>query len=156
MDSGLVQLTDCKASWSPNKGFSLLELMVVLVVLGIMASVAVPATGRFLDSLEFKKQTEKIMASVRYVRLKAVTSGKPLKIAVAEESNFLVISGAFSENRDVGLTSDDTLELAPAEIFFFPEGYATPGVLSFTIGKRSREIIIDPLTGLPILDYSDD
>lgn len=139
-----------------QKGFSLLELLVVLVMLGFMAAVAGPATGRFLDTLDFKKQTGKVMSVIRYARLMAVTQGEVLQIKVSEETNSLILSGAVSETRELGLEGDDLLELDPAEIYFYPEGYASPGSLSFTKGERSQKIIIDPLTALPLLDYSED
>ena len=36
-----------------DKGFSLLELLTVLVLLGILAAVSVPAIGRFMENLSF-------------------------------------------------------------------------------------------------------
>lgn len=133
-----------------------MELLVVLVLLGIMAGVAGPATGRFLTSLDYKKQTAKVMAIVRYARLRAVTQGKALTITTVEGSNVLTLAGAVDENRELGWQESDTLELDPPEIVFYPEGYATPGTITFTKDERSQKIIIDPMTGLPLIDYSDD
>ena len=137
-------------------GFSLMELLVVLVLLGIMAGLAGPATGRFLNTLDFKKQTSKIMAVMRYARLKAVTEGKAVNVTTADGSNDLILSGAVQENRELGLDETEKLELDPEEIVFYPEGYATPGTLTFSKEERSQDILIDPMTGLPILDFSED
>jgi len=137
-------------------GFTLFELLIVLVLLGIMAGIAGPATGRFLSSLDLKKQTSEFMKVIRYARLMAVTEGASVTMAAAEGSNALVLSGAVEENRDLGLAENETLELVPGEIIFFPEGYATPGTLAFTRNEKTQKIIIDPMTALPIIDYSDD
>ena len=139
-----------------QQGFSLIELLVVLVLLGIMAGVTGPAVGRFMTGLDFKKQTAEVMAIMRYARLMAVTEGKALTVTATEGSNSLTMSGAVQENRALGLAESDTLELDPEEIIFFPEGYATPATLTFTKEERSQKIIIDPMTGLPIIDFSDD
>ena len=139
-----------------GKGFSLLELLVVLVLLGMLAAVAAPSTGRFLDTLDFRKQTGKVMAVLRYARLMAITEGKLLRMTISEDENGLQLEGAVRETRSFDLADDDLLEMDPEEIIFYPEGYATPGVLSVTISERFQKIIIDPLTGLPLLDFSDE
>lgn len=141
-----------------DRGFSLIELLMVLLLVGIMAGVAGPPIGRFLDSLEFKKQTSKIMATIRYARLKAVTEGKYLVMTATEgeEALGLNLSGAVNEVRPLELAEEATLEIDPLELVFSPEGYATPGTLVLTSGERSETIFIDPLTALPILEAADE
>lgn len=141
-----------------SQGFSLIELLVVLVLLGIMAGVAAPPMGRFLDSLEFKKQTGKIMAAIRYARLKAITEGKVVVMTAAEgdAAQGLTLSGAVNEVRQLELAEGATLELEPLELIFSPEGYATPGSLILTSGERSQSIYIDSMTALPLLEDADD
>ena len=141
----------------PNRGFSLIELLVVLVLIGIMAGVAAPSVGRFLDTLEFRKQSAKVMATVRYARLKAITEGKLVVMTATEGdgSQALTLSGAVAEVRELELAEDATLELEPLELVFSPEGYATPGTLKLTSGDRSETITIDPLTALPMLEEAD-
>ena len=134
----------------------MLELLIVLILLGIMAGVAGPATGRFLDTLDFKKQTAEFMKVIRYARLMAVSKGASVSLTVGEESNALVLSGAVDEVKKLGLAETDAVELVPEEIVFFPEGYATPGTLAFSRGEKTQKIIIDPMTALPIIDDSDE
>lgn len=137
-------------------GFSLLELLVVLVLLGMMAAVAAPSTGRFLNTLDFRKQTGEVMAVLRYARLMAVTEGKILRLKMNEDEQGFLLEGAVSERRAFGLDDEDLLELQPEELFFYPEGNATPGSIKVTIGDRVQKIVIDPLTGLPLLDFDDE
>lgn len=141
-----------------SRGFSLIELLVVLILLGIMAGVTGPAVGRFLDSLELKKQTEKVMATIRYARLAAITHGKLLVMTVSEgeEGRSLTLSGAVEEVRSLGLSEETTLEVDPPELVFLPEGYATPGTLLLKSGVRSETIVIDPLTALPMVEVDED
>ena len=136
---------------SHNRGFSLIELLVVLVLLGVMAGLAAPVTGRFLDNLAFKKQTGRVMATLRYVRLMALSKGEAVRVRVEEGENRLFLSGGLAGTRELGLKEGDILEIEPKEIVFYPEGYATPGRLSFWIGERVQVVIIDPLTSLPLL-----
>jgi len=126
----------------------------VLLLIGIMAGVAGPPIGRFLDNLEFRKQTAKIMATVRYARLKAITEGQFVVMTAIEgdQNQGLTLSGAVNEVRQLDLVEGATLEIEPLELVFSPEGYATPGTFVLTSGERSETILIDPLTGLPMME----
>ncbi len=59
-------------------GFSLFELLTVLVMLGILAGIAAPSLGNFLAGLDFRKQVGDIMAHMRAIRLQAVVSGQQI------------------------------------------------------------------------------
>ncbi len=143
-----------------SRGFSLIELLVVLILIGIMAGVTGPAVGRFLDSLTFKKETEKVMAVIRYARLTAISRGRYLVMTASEGEGdggtSLTLSGAVDEVKALGLDEEATLELDPVELVFLPEGYATPGTLTLKSGERSETIVIDPLTALPMLEEQED
>jgi len=147
----------CFCGTAGSRGFSLIELLVVLLLLGVMAGVAGPAVGRFLDSMEFKRQTGKIMAAVRYARLQAITEGRLVLMTASAEGGppALALSGGVSEFRELDLAEDATIELDPVELGFSPEGYATPGLIILTQGERTESIFIDPLTGIPLLEDPD-
>jgi prepilin-type N-terminal cleavage/methylation domain-containing protein len=131
-----------------KKGFSLMELLVVLVILGFMAGITAPSIGRFLDGLESKRQVGKILAAFRYARLMAVSEGKPVEVSLGEDQQILQLAGAVKETRKFDLGEDDSLELDPALIFFYPEGHVTPGTIVFNKGEKKRSFTFDPLTGL--------
>ncbi len=134
-------------------GFSLLELLTVLFLLGLIAGIAAPATSRFLDNLAFRKQTASILATLRYARLQSVAKGETVYVTTdAEHGRALMLSGAVEETKQLGLDEDAYCTMDPAVMAFYPEGYATPGLLTSVKGERSRRIALDPLTGLPIID----
>ncbi len=137
-------------------GFSLLELLVVLILLGFMAGVAAPSVGRFMNTLAFKKQISKVMAVMRHARLMAVTKGKPVRMRVLDDSKTLHFSGAFAKDKDLGLGEDGRITMKPEFIKFAPDGHATPGELELRVGGRHQKIIIDSLSGLPVLSLDDD
>ena len=54
-------------------GFSLVELMVVLVIFGIMTAVALPGLNKFLRSVDLNGQVQQTATMIRVVRQRAIT-----------------------------------------------------------------------------------
>jgi type II secretion system protein H len=139
-----------KAPILGQRGFSLLELIMVLALLGIMAGVVAPATGRFLDRLSFREQTAALIAGTRYARLMAVGKGGPVAMRFDRQTHLFHFSGAVEGDKAVDLPADAEFELWPETLVFYPDGLATPGRLVSRSGQRSQEFRIDPLTGIPV------
>lgn len=140
-----------------QQGFSLFEMLLVMALLGVMVTMAGLAVGPLLDKVEFRRQTEKYTSLLRYVRLLAITSGKPTSLAlggVGEDCVFK-IAGSTEEEKACGLGDNDVLVMDPGVLTFFPEGTATPGVLTFRREGRKAVIRLDLLTGRPEMERGD-
>jgi prepilin-type N-terminal cleavage/methylation domain-containing protein len=134
-----------------RRGFSLFEMLVALIILAIMAGMAGPALGRLLDGLKFRQQTRHYSAILRYARLLAVSHGETVRLRLDKEIEECVfeLSGPVEVRKDCELQDQDILVMDPGDLYFFPEGYATPGTLTFTKGQRVARLRLDLLTGRP-------
>ncbi|MBF0674041.1 type II secretion system protein [Pseudomonas sp.] len=65
----------------PERGFTLVELILIMVVLGILAAVAAP---RFFDRSVFDERLyfEEVLSAVRYAQKVAVASGCEIRVEV--------------------------------------------------------------------------
>ncbi len=135
-----------------QRGFSLLELLTVLIMLGVIAGVSAPAIGKMLTGLDFRKQVGSVMANLRAVRLQAVVTGREIRLSM-DGSNFQLDYGKEElEEKILDVDSESEISLEPEVVIFTPYSTVTPAMLSFSLGERSRSIFLDPLTALPVIE----
>ncbi len=141
-----------KGYTSSAKGFSLMELMVVLIMMGFMAGIVGPALGKMLNGLDFRKDVGNVMANLRGIRLEAVVSGQEIELRLDE--NTLLVDrrdGHEAEVKNLKLDDDSELTMEPEMIIFTPQATVTPATISFVQGDRSRIITMDALSALPVI-----
>lgn len=143
-----IPVTACR-----QEGFSLFELLIVLVMLGILAGITAPAMGRFLDQLAFRKETGEVLAQLRAARLLAITKGTAVTLTAADGPT---LRRALDGNEPQLIATPKTLRVhfTPAVITFFPEGFAAPAAIVLGRGSRAARFTIDPLSGLPVRERS--
>jgi prepilin-type N-terminal cleavage/methylation domain-containing protein len=132
-------------------GFSLFELLTVLVMLGILAGISAPSVGKFLAGLDFRKQVGDIMANIRAIRLQAVVSGQQIKLSIQDNNLLLNLGKEEQEVKELDLDPESELTLKPAVVIFTPQSTVTPATIFLSTGSRSRTISLDPLTALPVI-----
>lgn len=63
-----------------NKGFSLIELFVVLLIISLSLSLVAPSLSRFSRAIELKATAKKISGILRYCRSEAVNKGQVFQV----------------------------------------------------------------------------
>lgn len=111
-------------------GFTLFELLVVLVVISLMSAMVIPRLSGHLDSLKLKTAAKKVTAALRYARNKATTE-KVFVISRFEiEAHRLVVSADSNWQHPVML--NNKLSIPEDEIPTEEDVYPLPGGISFS------------------------
>jgi general secretion pathway protein H len=150
-------------------GFSLLELLVVLMLLAVMTAVVIPSLGRVLSTAKLKTGSREIAASIRLARSKAASEQQVYLLGFNLERNEVKLSSLNSTYRKsfelpdgIHLTKVSLLETRVEQeakdpfFYFMPNGNSQ----SFQVSLRNEQgrtlrVIHNNLKGTPIIDDDD-
>lgn len=93
------------------RGFTLLELIVTLAVLGIAIAVVTPAIGRGTDGLRTRAEVASFAATLRHARERAIATQRPFRVSIDGENHR--ISVVAPPTMTIGMSST-TSAVSPA------------------------------------------
>ncbi len=137
---------------SPQRGFTLLELMVALAIAGLLLAVAVPASYRFYESMQYRQAVRTVVTTLAAARYQAVNRGRAQDVAVDPFANSLAFDGEVTDlPHGLQLTVHSAGELNRGRagvIRFYPEGGASGGGIDLQRADGSGvRISVDWLMG---------
>lgn len=129
-----------------RRGFTLVELMVVISLIGLMAAVSAPPLFRYVQSNRLQTNADRIVADMQYARSVSISTGRILRFTATPAGYTLTDPVADTVLRtrnfehgvalDAGVTAD-----------FFPWGMADGAVLNLTNTAGAARIDLLP-TGI--------
>jgi general secretion pathway protein H len=135
-----------------KSGFSLLELVVVLLLLGLSSIIVLPSVDKGLKNRELRESALKLAAAARNLRSKAVHENGLERLVVDQRANSYQVSGKSvrlsAEIRFTGMEGGEPLGDGLRQFLFFPNG----SLLGGEIGLANRAgaayaVRLDPLLG---------
>lgn len=152
-----------KRPWSDNAGFTLLEIMLVIAIIGLTSVLIFPNVGNF-ESRTFDSQVRQLASLLNFAKRTAVVQGRSASIqiyAVPISENLRPKSAAavgywefsygairFRDNNDVDLEVEEKVE-----VYFYPEGGSSGGTIFLSFENRESKIHINPFSGQIAVDY---
>jgi general secretion pathway protein H len=134
-------------------GFTLIEMLVVLAVLALVATVAVPLLSGGSEGLRLQMAASELAAAFRVTRSAAITRHAETALVIDVDrrtfKSTVVSQRPFAADIEAKLTFASGIRSAPSDggFQFFPDGSSTGGdVLLSLHGKQSR-LCVDWLTG---------
>jgi len=138
-------------------GFTLLELLVVLVIASLAIGLVTPALQRMIPAAELRSESRELLAQVRYARSRAILSQQAVQVSFDEQEHGIRFSHDDLLHRlpatlSVELEPGSRDETDPADepleaISFYPQGYSSGGVIRLSAADgRQFEIQVDWLT----------
>ncbi len=154
-----------------RKGFSMLEMLTVLMIMGVLSSIAFSAMHGYFARTKLRNTVEIVAADIRQARWLARTRSAPCTIVFDAASQAYVISGEKSSLLPEGIRFgiDPTVSGKPSNPYsappqdgisfdsgskknfarFFPSGTVAPtGAVYITDGKETMAITV-AITGRP-------
>ncbi len=140
-------------------GFTLIEIIIVLFIMGLAAGLIGVWVSRGSGQLEARKFTKDISATLRYARTRAVSEKKIYCFVIDKEEQKYRLYAEDTDYRNIDLVIDkpipealrmslqDSDEESP-HIEFFPRGHSTGGVIEIMRDEGTGYfIIINRITG---------
>ena len=149
---------DYSAASSRQRGFTLLELLVVMTVIALITTLAVPAIQRSLPGASFRAAASDIRNELMQARIAAIRENR--------ESWVLLDADNRTYRRDRGppaqLPERTSLSFVTAlseltdaragRIRFYPDGTSTGGSVTLALDGQSRTILVDWFDGRITID----
>lgn len=143
-----------------SAGFTLLETLVVLAILGLVVGVAIPSLRRPPDKLRLEAATRTLASALRFSRAQAITRNTDVVLTVNADRRVFESSASSAIQLDQEISVEmifaapERRGAAGGAIHFFPDGSSSGGDIVLTIGKRRARISVNWLTGQVRLDLA--
>lgn len=126
-----------------ENGFTLLEILIVMILIAALIGVILPNFDQFLNSVEIRGQLRKIEHFFRGAREKSITQNMLVQVLVNDNGLLLKQGDGEILEYELQIESRNIDQLT-----FYPDGTSSGGIFSIDIlNKYLYTASIDPITG---------
>lgn len=130
-------------------GFTLLELVVVLVIAGLFFSLGAPRVSALYDTMQYREAVRELVSAAKNARRQAFASGQPMDLLIDTDTNRYALT---SHAQDIDKESFEQLpEVLEIRVIYAAEVSPSPGLAAIrfypTGGSSGGEIAVVRSTG---------
>jgi len=133
-----------------RRGFTLIELIVVMVIVAMAMAITTFEVGRRRDRSLFMAEVRRLSATLKAARQRAVMERTAYAVLTGTDTEGVPYYWLEREGRAEGgpVSLPFGFELTETEIVFYPRGYATEGELLVRDDRGHEALIrVDPILG---------
>ena len=134
------------AKTARRQGFTLTEMMVVIIIIGLMATASAPPLFRYIQSNRLQTDTDRMVADMQYARSVSISTGRILRLQATaagytlRDPNSGTVLRTHNFAKGLSLGADVTVD-------FFPWGMANGANFNLTNAAGAARIDLLP-TGI--------
>jgi len=150
-------------------GFTLLEMMMVLVLMGLLTALTLPLFSGTMTQLEMRKTVQEMVSVVRHAREKAVLEQAPQWVGLDLMEDYYWLEEGYADEEIGSVPEGEKFSSLPRQvdlkhfewmgggkeserawIQFYPDGSSSGGSITLVnrSGNRAARISLNPFTGL--------
>lgn len=137
----------------PPRGFSLLEVLLVMALVAIASVLAATALTGGFAGMQLRSDAREVAAQLRWTRTQAIASGQPQRFTIDPHAHtWSAPQGRSGEiAKQLGIAFFGAREVQPAQgqgaILFFPDGASTGGRVQLSARQAAWNVDVAWLTG---------
>ncbi|MBR1201853.1 MULTISPECIES: GspH/FimT family pseudopilin [unclassified Bradyrhizobium] len=139
--------------WRRIAGFTLIEMLVVLAILALAATFAVPMLSSGSEGVRLDVAAGELTNALRVTRSAAITSNRPTVLTIDVNRRRFKSSVVAERTFDAGIDAKLTFAAgigsrgSEGEFRFFPDGSSTGGDVTLSMRGKQTKLCVDWLTG---------
>ncbi|MEM6579966.1 MAG: GspH/FimT family pseudopilin [Pseudomonadota bacterium] len=114
-----------------SRGFTLLELVAAITIIGLLLAVAIPASARFYESIQYRQAVRDVVTTLASARYQAVNTGRTQDVQIDPFQRRIGLNGKVTRlpnNLAIEVYAAGELNRGNVGVIrFYPEGGSTGG-----------------------------
>ena len=117
-----------------RRAFTLLELLFVIIIIGVLASVSFPGLRKTFNRLQLDNTSRELQSFMNYLEQRSLAEGKLIYLNIDLENSEYWAKFYDSQNRihSYAFPAAITLETDKKQVKFFPDGQIEPTTIRLT------------------------